>query len=200
MADLLLSRLRRLRRIKLPVAWVSKLRFYWLTRDRDSFVFLFVFMLPIITLGSMLHFAHSERLTFEVERQRRIDLACLAENIYFEARGEPLAGQRAVAEVTLNRVASPRFPTTVCDVVHEENWDPIRKRYLGAFSWTELESMPRPYGIEWQRAKEVAAIVYDREEAPLTSGALFYHAIHIEPSWAKAMQPVTTIGRHIFYE
>src|SRR5882672_11161357 len=82
----------------------------------------------------------------------RRNLACLARNVYFEARGEPTAGQYAVAEVTMNRKASGRYPDTVCGVVYQKNWDPLRKRYVGAFSWTELGALPAPRGEEWERA------------------------------------------------
>ena len=186
--------------ISRPLAWWHNVRFYWLTGDQGNVAFFIMMMLPMVALGSILRFAYVEQEGIKAERKRRTDLACLAENVYFEARGEPLTGQRAVAEVTLNRVASPRFPSTVCEVVHEENWDPVRKRYLGAFSWTELESRPSPGGVEWQRAIEVASSVYDSKEAPVVDGALFYHAVHIEPAWAKVKEPVANIGRHIFYE
>ncbi len=200
MVKSLLSKVRALPAIWRLAGWVHNVRFYWLTGDKGNVAFFFMLMLLIVALGSIVRFAYVDRMGIEAERQRRTDLACLAENIYFEARGEPLAGQRAVAEVTLNRVASPQFPATICEVVHEENWDPVRKRYLGAFSWTEFDRIPRPRGLEWQRAMEVASTVYDNEEAPLVNGALFYHATHIEPSWAKAKEPVASIGRHVFYE
>ncbi len=111
-----------------------------------------------------------------------------------------MAGQYAVAEVTLNRVASKRFPDTICEVVHEQKWDIIRKRYVGAFSWTELDADMRPKkGLAWQRAATAAEAVYDSDEAPRLDGALFYHARRIEPRWAKTKKPIAKIGRHIFY-
>ncbi|TLZ19962.1 MAG: hypothetical protein E6K26_04220, partial [Gammaproteobacteria bacterium] len=67
-------------------------------------------------------------------QRRASDLRCLAENIYFEARGEPIAGQYAVAEVTLNRTQAQHFPHTVCEVVHETRWDPGRRRHVADFS------------------------------------------------------------------
>ena len=117
------------------------------------------------------------------------ELLCLAENIYYEARGEPLVGQYAVAEVTLNRVRSPDFPGTVCDVVHQR----------GAFSWTYAAALPQPDGYEWRRARAVAGSVYDNLEAPLADGALFYHATYVSPDWARTRQQVALIGRHLFY-
>ena len=113
--------------------------------------------------------------------------------------GEPFAGQLAVAEVTMNRVASSRFPATVCEVVHEKRWDTARKRYVGAFSWTELGRMGLPKGKEWRRAMEAARAVYDNEETARVDEALYFHATHAEPSWRKTKTRVAKIGRHIFY-
>jgi N-acetylmuramoyl-L-alanine amidase len=120
--------------------------------------------------------------------QRIVDLECLSRNVYYESRGEPLVGQYAVAEVTMNRVASSEFPDTVCAVVHQRN----------AFSWTRTDK-DEPYGYEWRRAKAVASTVYDNQEAPLVNGALFYHATYVSPSWAPTRRQVALIGRHLFY-
>jgi spore germination cell wall hydrolase CwlJ-like protein len=135
-------------------------------------------------------------LTYDTERR---ELTCLALNVYFEARGEPLAGQYAVAEVTMNRVASPLYPHTVCGVVYQRNWDPLRRRYVGAFSWTELRLRGSPRGEEWIRAVKVARETYRGEHPPTVHGALFYHSIYIKPSWARNKKPVATIGDHVFY-
>ena len=132
--------------------------------------------------------------------QRRTDLRCLAENVYFEARGEPLVGQFSVAEVTMNRVASGLFPDTVCDVVHAGRFDPVRDRFVGAFSWTAQQARPEPFGYEWRRAMAVASSVYDNQEGPLVDGALFYHADYVTPAWAHNKIRVARIGRHLFYE
>jgi len=127
------------------------------------------------------------------------DLACLALNVYHEARGEPLAGQYAVAEVTLNRRASRIFPRTVCEVVYQKSWDPIRGRYVGAFSWTELGPLPAPRGEAWRIARQVAEAVYYGRQPSAVRGAIFYHATYIQPDWARERQRVAQIGRHVFY-
>ena len=126
-------------------------------------------------------------------------LHCLAGAIYFEARGETAAGQYAVAEVTMNRVASGRYPATVCGVVHQKNWDSLRKRYVSAFSWNELDERPSPEDETFRRAWEVAETVYYGRHTPTLGGALHYHATHIKPSWARGNKPVARIGKHIFY-
>lgn len=131
---------------------------------------------------------------------RESELACLAENVYYESRGEPLVGQYAVAEVTMNRVASPLFPDTVCGVVHSGHYAKEDGHYVGAFSWTAVEeSLPAPYGYEWRRAMAVASTIYDNQEAPLVDGALYYHATYVTPDWARSRTAVARIGRHMFY-
>lgn len=151
-------------------------------------------------VGAALCVTYTGRLQREAAAQRAIDVDCLARNVYYESRGEPLVGQYAVAEVTMNRVTSPLFPDTVCEVVHEARWDARRERYVGGFSWTELE-LREPYGYEWRRAQAVAGTVYDNYlEAPLVDGALFYHATRVSPDWAAAKIPIARIGRHLFYE
>jgi N-acetylmuramoyl-L-alanine amidase len=178
-----------------------RLKLYWYTADRD--VWIFALILCVIAslfgaafIGVFAHQREKQNRTIETHTQ---NLDCLARNIYHEARGEPLAGQYAVAEVTMNRKASRHFPRTICEVVYQQNWDPIRKRKVGAFSWTEFKVLPEPAGEEWQRAWQVAEAVYYGKEPPKLRGALFYHANYIKPDWAKEKRQVAKIGRHIFY-
>jgi spore germination cell wall hydrolase CwlJ-like protein len=178
------------------VVWRARLLVYRLKR---GFGWLVLPALPIAALGCIVHVAYSDHMRSEAARRRHVDLHCLAQNVYFEARGEPPTGQRAVAEVTLNRVASPRFPDRICEVVHEVRWDPLRRRRVAAFSWTEQPDPPTPGGVAWRRALSAATAVYDQASPPVVSGALFYHATSIEPYWARAKQSVATIGNHVFY-
>ena len=116
--------------------------------------------LLLVTLAIMVLATASvwvEKTGVRTEARRAAELRCLAENVYYESRGEPLVGQYAVAEVTMNRVASPEFPDSVCAVV----------RAKGAFSWTYARELEPPYGFEWRRARAVASSVYDNAEAPL---------------------------------
>ena len=196
----LFSRVRSWRAVRRLALWRHELVFYWYAWEKDNLVFFAVLGSSFVLLGSFGWFAYADHVRIASEQQRQTDLICLARNIYFEARGEPLAGQYAVAEVTMNRVSSPRYPNSVCEVVHEKHWDRRRKRHVGAFSWTEGESLPRPKGIAWQRAREAAETVYDARHTPAVQRALFYHANHIEPEWAKSKKQVAEIGRHIFYE
>ena len=180
---------------------LSSLRFHQHAPDIGGLELFAAGMFCVLVLGSTTGFAYVEHAHRQASEQRRVDLACLAQNVYFEARGEPLVGQYAVAEVTMNRVASQLFPDSVCEVVHEKHWDPRRKRDVSAFSWTELDSLQRPYGYEWRRAQAVASTIYDNfQEAPLADGALFYHATRVSPDWARSKTRVARIGEHLFYE
>ena len=120
-----------------------------------------------------------------LRNERALELRCLAENIYFEARGEPLNGQYAVAEVTLNRVRSPYFPKTICAVVHDTRWDPQRRRFVAHFSWTQMEDRGEPWGPLWQQSIAVATAVINDAHMPIVPDALYYHATSVQPYWAK---------------
>src|SRR5581483_1101031 len=180
------------RRIALLSGWWNNVRFYWLTRNKGPWIFVLAFGLVVATFGYLVV------ALFSNDAQRR-ELTCHALNVYYEARGEPLAGQYAVAEVTMNRVASGRYPPTVCEVVYQKKWDPLRKRYVGAFSWTEFDVKPHPEGEEWKRAWAVAKAVYFRQQSPNLNGATLYHATYIKPSWSRGKRPVARIGTHLFY-
>ena len=183
-----------------PIVWRSRLFLYWLADTKGNIAFGAILALPIVALSAFVYFAYAGHVRAEARRERIVDLQCLAENIYFEARGEPLDGQYAVAEVTLNRVASPHFPDTICEVVHEARWDRLRKRRVAAFSWTELPERSEPGGAAWRQAMHVAAAVYDDRYIPRVPDALFYHATSIEPSWARTKKSLGTIGSHVFYQ
>lgn len=181
-----------------PGVWRARLLIYWF---KDNVGFLVMLALPIVALGSIVYFAYVDGIRIETARQRDVDLRCLAENIYFEARGESIAGQTAVAEVTLNRVASPHFPDAICEVVHDTRWDPRRRRHTAHFSWTQLQLRLgfRPRSTAWKQAMAVATAVYDGVHTQQVPNALYYHATSIHPYWAKTKQPVATIGNHVFY-
>lgn len=169
--------------------------------DKEPWIFALIVCAIIALLGIALraafHFQDERREL--VRKEERRNLACLAWNVYFEARGEPLAGQYAVAEVTMNRKVSGRFANSICGVVYQQSWDPVRKRYAGAFSWTEMRAAPYPSGEEWDRAWKVAETVYFRREPPQLHGVLYYHAIYVKPDWAVGKKPVARIGQHVFY-
>jgi hypothetical protein len=116
---------------------------------------------------------------------------CLANAVYFEARGEPLEGQLAVAEVVLNRAGSGRYPTTICAVVTQP----------AQFSFVRRGVIPRADRASeaWRRAVAVARIAQSRAMRMLPDNVLWYHANYVSPSWGRRLDRNTQIGLHIFY-
>ena len=194
-----------------PAIWRGRLAWYWFVIARADLSFLAMLGLPILAIAGIFWFAylHGTRVApVPIEatqrearraKRRESDLQCLAENIYFEARGEPLAGQYAVAEVTLNRTRAQNFPHTICSVVHEMRWDPNRRRLVADFSWTQLGALTPDDGPAWKRAMEVASAAYDDLRDPVVPGALFYHSTRVRPGWARTRTSIATIGNHVFY-
>lgn len=121
---------------------------------------------------------------------------CLTEALYFEARGETLRGQFAVAEVILNRVDSPRFPGSVCGVVKQGTG----RLHACQFSYT-CDGLPEHVAepAAWSRAGKIAAAMLDDAARPLTHGATFYHTNAVRPYWARAFRKTAEIGVHLFY-
>ncbi len=121
---------------------------------------------------------------------------CLSEALYFEARGESVKGQFAVAEVILNRVDDPDFPNKVCSVVNQGTG----RKYACQFTYTcdgikEVISEPRAY----ERVKKVAKLMVNGTPRTLTDGATYYHTKSVNPSWSRKFARTTTIGVHYFY-
>lgn len=171
-----------------------KLKFYIYSREHYP-VYLLIIVPSLFVSIVVVSYLAIDR--YETSRR----LHCLTMNIYHEARGEPVKGQYAVARVTLNRVASRHYPNTICEVVHQKKWDYLRKRYVSAFSWTELPPKPKVKNKAWKQALKIAKDVYQNQTAENNlHGALFYHARYIKPSWARKKKPIARIGRHIFYK
>lgn len=128
------------------------------------------------------------------DRSRALD--CLTAAIYYEAASEPDQGQRAVAQVILNRVAHPSFPNTVCGVVYQGS-----ERSTGCqFSFTCDGSLARvPSRFFWQRAMGVAQAALSGYVEPSVGLATHYHTIAVHPVWDAQMNHITTIGAHMFF-
>jgi hypothetical protein len=127
--------------------------------------------------------AHGSTQTADREQE------CLAGAVYFEAKGEPLDGQLAVAKVILNRATSGRFASSVCGVVMQR----------GQFSFVRggaMPSIPRSSG-HWKTAVAIAHIATRGLWQPTAANALFFHAKRVSPSWR--MTRVASIGNHVFY-
>ena len=126
------------------------------------------------------------------------ELECLALNIYWEARSELLLGQMAVAAVTLNRVAAPAFPNSVCAVVFQGE---ERGRHLCQFSWRCDGRADLPHNLAaWREARRVAELALRHQVDDPTGGALWYHADHVLPAWTNEMKLRARIGHHLFYD
>lgn len=123
------------------------------------------------------------------------EVECLALNIYFEGRGEPDQGQVAVAQVTLNRVADPAWPNTVCAVVKQGG-----PRGPCQFSWY-CDGLPdRPTDrAAWRRAQNLAREILSGERPDPTNGALYFHVTTLNPAWARKKESPLVIGQHIFF-
>jgi spore germination cell wall hydrolase CwlJ-like protein len=115
---------------------------------------------------------------------------CLAKNIYYEARGEPMQGQIAVALTTLNRVKSHKFPSSICRVVYQ----PYQ------FSWTHQNLAPPRKGPEWDTAVFVAQLTqHTLWKYAKNFKALYFHNYKVRPKWNRNKIVVAKIGKHTFY-
>ena len=121
---------------------------------------------------------------------------CLATALYFEARGESVPGQFAVAEVILNRVDSPRYPDSICDVVYQG------ARQGGGCQFS-FACDGRPERIRerdaYALAGKIARVMKDGAPRLLTDGATHFHTRAVNPRWARSFPRTAQIGAHLFY-
>lgn len=119
------------------------------------------------------------------------ELKCLATAVYFEARGEMLDGQLAVAEVVINRTDSQKFPTSYCGVVKQAS----------QFSFVRNGRMPnvKTASLAWQNAKKIAVIADRGMWKSAVGDALYFHARRVNPAWAQGKTKLAAIDTHIFY-
>lgn len=130
------------------------------------------------------------------ELSRSTALDCMTAAIYYEAASETFQGQRAVAQVILNRVRHPAFPHSVCGVVYQGS-----ERSTGCqFSFTCDGSLARrPSRAGWDRAAAIAAAALSGVVEPSVGTATHYHTVWVVPYWASSLTKITTVGAHIFY-
>jgi spore germination cell wall hydrolase CwlJ-like protein len=131
------------------------------------------------------------------EKTRAKEERCLAEAIYFEARGETVRGQIAVAQVVLNRAFSGKYPSTVCGVVYQN----AHRRFHCQFSFAcdRIPDVIREPEM-WERAKTIAAETLDGKLwLPEVGKATHYHAYWVHPSWVRQMTKLQRLGVHTFY-
>ena len=119
------------------------------------------------------------------------ETSCLATAVYFEARGESLEGQLAVAHVVMNRAASGRYPPDWCSVVKQ----PAQFSFVrhGEFPAVDTNC------DAWRKAEAIAELAASNIVPSVSSDVLWYHADYVAPSWRRNLQEVQQIGAHIFY-
>jgi len=116
---------------------------------------------------------------------------CLATAVYFEARGESVEGQLAVAHVVMNRAASGRYPPDWCSVVKQHAQFSFVRH--GEFPYADTNS------AAWQKAEAVAQLAAANVVPSVSNDVLWYHANYVAPTWRRSLQEVQQIGAHIFY-
>ncbi|MEM5501963.1 cell wall hydrolase [Ahrensia kielensis] len=138
-----------------------------------------------------------------------LETICMANALYHEARGEKLNGQKAVAQVILNRVKSEAYPDSVCGVVYENAH--MRNRCQFSFACDRVDDTPQESdAYEAALIMAQGAVKYGIYAEGLTpnfrdpaqtekSQITHYHTTAVSPSWGKKLRPIKTIGRHIFY-
>jgi len=116
---------------------------------------------------------------------------CLATAVYFEARGESVDGQLAVARVVMNRASSGRYPPDWCSVVKQ----PAQFSFVrhGDFPYVDTNSQA------WRKAEAVAELAAANIVPSVSNDVLWYHADYVAPAWRRSLQEVQQIGAHIFY-
>ena len=139
----------------------------------------------------------AERLGLLDEKSRAKSEKCLAEAVYFEARGEAVRGQIAVAQVVLNRAFSGFYPTTVCGVVYQNK----HRHYACQFTFAcdNVADVVREPDM-WDRAKRIAKAMLDGQLwLPEVGKSTHYHAYWVHPSWVSEMKKMYKFGVHTFY-
>ena len=118
-------------------------------------------------------------------------MQCLAGAVYFESRGEPLAGQLAVAQVVINRAEDSRWPASYCGVVYQR----------AQFSFVRNGQMPsiNTSSAAWDRARAVAQIAHEGLWESQAPDAVYFHANYVSPRWSRAKTRLAQIDTHIFY-
>jgi spore germination cell wall hydrolase CwlJ-like protein len=128
---------------------------------------------------------------YETNAQLDEQMTCLATAVYFEARGESLEGQLAVARVVMNRAASGRYPPDWCSVV-KQPWQFSFVRH-GQFPQVDTDCEA------WRKAQAIAELAAANIVPSVSQDVLWYHADYVSPSWGQRLNVVEKIGAHIFY-
>ncbi|MDA5194493.1 cell wall hydrolase [Govanella unica] len=122
---------------------------------------------------------------------------CLAQAVYFEARGETKAGQQAVAHVVLNRLRDGRYPSTICGVVYQNKNQPNRCQF--SFACDGRSDKPNDKWA-WRQSLKVALEALTGASKDATRASTHFHARSVEPEWAMTLKQTVKVGQHVFYQ
>ena len=124
-----------------------------------------------------------------LQSAKKTDIDCLARNVYHEARGEPIEGQIAVAQVTVNRVESGEFQSSICRAVYANR----------QFSWTNTKPKKIKDIKAWEASVAIATAVLTKSVHLPDFKALYFHTKQVKPYWNRDKRVLAVIGNHIFY-
>lgn len=161
---------------------------------------LLIVLLSVYTTTLSTEFVSSVTKKLVVQEYNK-QVECLAKNIYWESASESYEGKLAVAQVTLNRVNSGKFPSDICSVVYQKTVNREDKTVC-QFSWTCLFNGKKVRDkYEWEQSLMIAKRALTEpilHDIIAQTNALYYHAVYVTPGWPKA-RVVKRIGNHIFY-
>jgi spore germination cell wall hydrolase CwlJ-like protein len=174
-------------------------------RDKVTTIFSTISLLIVAALLSVSVIAETvpdivaEEITTETKQVMAKDIECLANNIYYEAGRESFEGKLAVAQVTINRTKSHKYPSTICGVVYQK--DKINGKLLCQFSWVCEKVHTNKNQYLWEEAQYIAkkALTEPIAHAKIAAhNVMYFHGAYINPGWKKS-GVVMRIGNHIFY-
>jgi len=174
-------------------------------RDKATTIFSVISLLIVAALLSVSVIAQTmpqqvaEEVITETKEVMAKDVECLANNIYYEAGRESFEGKLAVAQVTINRTKSNRYPNTICGVVYQK--DKINGKILCQFSWVCEKVHTNKNKYLWEEAQYIAkkALTEPIAHAKIAAhNVMYFHGAYINPGWNKK-GVVMRIGNHIFY-
>lgn len=152
---------------------------------KPNYIFVFMIALPIVFF--ILSVDRFNFTSITKAQAQPIEVYCLAETIYFESRGEPYLGKVAVGHVVKNR--AERSGESICSTVRK----PAQFSVAHKFGTAKTER------DQWEESKHLAAKVLRDEVPDPTGGAEWFHAIYVQPYWAKSKKLALEIGNHLFY-
>ena len=146
-------------------------------------------MKPTVSTSHSLKSSNDEKMYVDYKDE---DLDCLSRNIYFEAGNQSSIGKLAVGLVVMNRVASKKYPDTICGVVNQRS----------QFSWVDDGKSDVPKNDNaWKVSQNLSRDILEGKANFINfDDVMHYHADYVSPSWSKRMQQVAQIDQHIFYE